>query len=242
MYVISIFANVALTNVVWLLHPGTIFSFRYRFLLSWPSDQGFMVACQQCILCRRFAGGFVYYGLSLNTSNLGGNPYLNFMLNGAVEIPGYICCGIVCKYLGRVLPLAVSFFMTGAVLLATIAVPHGMCVCVGGGGVTVVFIISWLSPAAAEQPSWWHILSKDACCYFSACIVGCMLFIFCRSGVASGHFSNHWQVLHQCGSVHCLDRVLWGVPYNHEEHRCGRHCGGWQSSLCHCFLCRTLGE
>lgn len=69
-----------------------------------------------------FAGGFIYYGLSLNTASLGGNPYVNFVLNGAVEVPGYIFCGIACKYLGRVMPLSASFFLTGAMLLAIIPI------------------------------------------------------------------------------------------------------------------------
>lgn len=37
----------------------------------------------------RFVNSGVYYGLSLNTSNLGGNDYLNFLISGAVEIPAY---------------------------------------------------------------------------------------------------------------------------------------------------------
>ncbi|XP_006822653.1 organic cation transporter protein-like [Saccoglossus kowalevskii] len=36
-----------------------------------------------------FTISLVYYGLSLNTSNLGGNDYLNAFLSGAVEIPAY---------------------------------------------------------------------------------------------------------------------------------------------------------
>nr|XP_006822665.1 PREDICTED: organic cation transporter protein-like [Saccoglossus kowalevskii] len=36
-----------------------------------------------------FTISLVYYGLSLNTSNYGGNDYLNAFLSGAVEIPAY---------------------------------------------------------------------------------------------------------------------------------------------------------
>ena len=37
-----------------------------------------------------FVNSGTYYGLSLGASNLGGNPYLNFMISAAVEIPAYL--------------------------------------------------------------------------------------------------------------------------------------------------------
>ena len=36
-----------------------------------------------------FVNSGTYYGLSLVASNLGGNPYLNFLISAAVEIPAY---------------------------------------------------------------------------------------------------------------------------------------------------------
>ena len=38
----------------------------------------------------RFAIGVVYYGLSLSTSTMAGDKYVNFMLSGAVEAPAYM--------------------------------------------------------------------------------------------------------------------------------------------------------
>jgi OCT family organic cation transporter-like MFS transporter 4/5 len=43
----------------------------------------------------------VYYGLSLNTSNLGGNDYLNFLISGAVEVPAYAFLLFSLNRLGR---------------------------------------------------------------------------------------------------------------------------------------------
>ncbi len=37
-----------------------------------------------------FVNSGTYYGLSLSTSDLGGNPYFNFFLSAAVEIPAYL--------------------------------------------------------------------------------------------------------------------------------------------------------
>ena len=41
-------------------------------------------------LCYRFVNSMVYYGVSLYSSNLAGDKYLNFFLLSVVEIPGYV--------------------------------------------------------------------------------------------------------------------------------------------------------
>ena len=46
-------------------------------------------------MVERFAGGVVYFGLSLSTSNLAGNKYINFFLSGAVEAPAYALTVVV---------------------------------------------------------------------------------------------------------------------------------------------------
>ncbi|XP_076444569.1 organic cation transporter protein-like [Babylonia areolata] len=55
----------------------------------------------------------VYYGLSLNTTNLAGSPYLNFMVAGAVEIPAYALCILLLNRVGRRTPLIVSMYVGG---------------------------------------------------------------------------------------------------------------------------------
>ncbi|XP_066300352.1 organic cation transporter protein-like [Branchiostoma lanceolatum] len=56
----------------------------------------------------------VYYGLSLNTSNLGGDDYLNFFIGGVVEIPAYISSIYVVDTFGRRKTHA-AYMMIGAV-------------------------------------------------------------------------------------------------------------------------------
>ncbi|XP_066300935.1 organic cation transporter protein-like isoform X1 [Branchiostoma lanceolatum] len=56
----------------------------------------------------------VYYGLSLNTSNLGGDDYLNFFIGGVVEIPAYISSIYVVDTFGRPKTHA-GYMMIGAV-------------------------------------------------------------------------------------------------------------------------------
>jgi len=41
------------------------------------------------VMLSRFASGVIYFGLSLSTSTLAGNKYINFFLSGAVEAPAY---------------------------------------------------------------------------------------------------------------------------------------------------------
>ena len=77
----------------------------------------------------RFVNSFVYYGLSLNTSNLGGNAYLNFAIAAGVEIPGYVIMQVATQYGGRRWLLCSTMVLAGVALLCTMAVPHGMVCC-----------------------------------------------------------------------------------------------------------------
>ncbi|KAM7345221.1 organic cation transporter protein isoform 2-T5 [Cochliomyia hominivorax] len=65
----------------------------------------------------------VYYGLSLNSTNLSGNKYLNFALVCLIEIPGYTLAWISLNKFGRRLSL------TGSLLLCALT-------CVAGGYIT----------------------------------------------------------------------------------------------------------
>ena len=48
-----------------------------------------------------FVNGLVYYGLSLNVKNLGGNVYLTFIFAALVEIPSYSITLVFMEYFGR---------------------------------------------------------------------------------------------------------------------------------------------
>ena len=67
----------------------------------------------------------MYYGLSLNSSNLGGDDYLNFFIAGAVEIPAYAVCLVSFMKIGRRWPLAGVMVVAGLALMATAPVPDG---------------------------------------------------------------------------------------------------------------------
>ncbi|XP_050500241.1 organic cation transporter protein-like [Diabrotica virgifera virgifera] len=72
-----------------------------------------------------FANNLTYYGLSWNTNNLGGDPYLNFVISGAVEIPGYSLLLIFLNKWGRRNLMCSCMMITGACLLLTMLVPAG---------------------------------------------------------------------------------------------------------------------
>ncbi|XP_063403882.1 organic cation transporter protein-like [Mytilus trossulus] len=61
----------------------------------------------------------LYYGLSLGTGNLGGDPYINFCIAGAVEIPACIMCILILNPLGRRRPLCAIMVIGGAACIAT---------------------------------------------------------------------------------------------------------------------------
>ncbi|XP_033637301.1 organic cation transporter protein-like [Asterias rubens] len=66
----------------------------------------------------------VYYGMSLNSSNLAGDKYLNFFLLGLVEIPGYVVSYFMLEWWGRRPSLSLAHFIAGVsgVLCACIPV------------------------------------------------------------------------------------------------------------------------
>ncbi|KAH8247008.1 hypothetical protein KR032_006819 [Drosophila birchii] len=73
-----------------------------------------------------FVNSGVYYGLSWNTNNLGGNQLVNFMISGAVEIPGYVLLLFTLNRWGRRSILCGTMLIAGVSLLATIFVPSDM--------------------------------------------------------------------------------------------------------------------
>ncbi|XP_049856428.1 organic cation transporter protein-like isoform X4 [Schistocerca gregaria] len=73
-----------------------------------------------------FVNSGTYYGLSWNTSNLGGNDYLNFFISGAVEVPAYTFLLLTLNRWGRKTILCGCMLTGGLALLLTIAVPSRM--------------------------------------------------------------------------------------------------------------------
>ncbi|XP_004534291.1 organic cation transporter protein [Ceratitis capitata] len=75
------------------------------------------------ILFDWFVNSGVYYGLSWNTNNLGGNALVNFVISGAVEIPAYSFLLFTLNRWGRRTILCGCMLVAGSALLLTIFVP-----------------------------------------------------------------------------------------------------------------------
>nr|XP_053631352.1 organic cation transporter protein-like [Cherax quadricarinatus] len=73
-----------------------------------------------------FVNSGVYYGLSLNTGNLGGNAYLNFVISGAVELPALAITILLLDRVGRRIPLCFFLVMGGLVLVSTMFIPKDL--------------------------------------------------------------------------------------------------------------------
>ncbi|XP_055375376.1 organic cation transporter protein-like [Condylostylus longicornis] len=71
-----------------------------------------------------FVNSGTYYGLSWNTSNLGGNDLLNFVISGAVEFPAYIFLLCTLNRWGRRSILCGCMIFAGSMLLLTAVVPE----------------------------------------------------------------------------------------------------------------------
>ncbi|KAG5668819.1 hypothetical protein PVAND_016742 [Polypedilum vanderplanki] len=67
---------------------------------------------------------FVFYGLSLNSVNLSGNIYLNFILGCLIEIPGNSIAWIIMNKIGRRLSLTSSLLLCGVTCIAGGFVPE----------------------------------------------------------------------------------------------------------------------
>ncbi len=65
-----------------------------------------------------FIVSVVYYGISLNTDSLGGNPYLNFFYSALAELAGIAASQWILKNVGRRLPYLINFLIIGVSLIA----------------------------------------------------------------------------------------------------------------------------
>ncbi|XP_028907335.1 solute carrier family 22 member 4 [Ornithorhynchus anatinus] len=64
-----------------------------------------------------------YFGLSLDTPNLHGDPYLNCFLSAMIEVPAYVIAWLLLRALPRRYIIAGTLFMGGSVLLLVQLVP-----------------------------------------------------------------------------------------------------------------------
>jgi OCT family organic cation transporter-like MFS transporter 4/5 len=71
-----------------------------------------------------FVCASVYYGMTLHTSDLAGNRYINLFISGLIEIPAYTLAYFIVNRWGRRLPLVAFFVVAGIFLIASQVVPN----------------------------------------------------------------------------------------------------------------------
>ncbi|XP_072018529.1 organic cation transporter protein-like [Amphiura filiformis] len=69
-----------------------------------------------------FVNSIVYYGLSLNTGDLGGNEFISFFISGVVEVPAVIYAFFAIEWFGRRPNLAGTEILAGIACFATIVI------------------------------------------------------------------------------------------------------------------------
>lgn len=72
-----------------------------------------------------FANSVVYYGLSLNTGKLNGNPYFITFLMGVVELPSYIIIMYCLDRIGHRALISTMMLLGGISCLVVVTLPHG---------------------------------------------------------------------------------------------------------------------
>jgi len=72
-----------------------------------------------------FANSLVYYGLSLNTGNLEGNPFLVLFLVGLAEIPGYLLVIFLVDRTGRRFLLTTLLLLGGSACIICAFISQG---------------------------------------------------------------------------------------------------------------------
>ncbi|XP_053604866.1 organic cation transporter protein isoform X3 [Plodia interpunctella] len=72
-----------------------------------------------------FANSVVYFGLSLNTGKLNGNPYFIMFLMGVVELPSYVIIMYLLDRVGHRALISTMMLLGGISCVVVVALPHG---------------------------------------------------------------------------------------------------------------------
>ena len=75
------------------------------------------------ILVNWLTNTLVYYGISFNTTDLVGDPFLNFFLSVVVEFIAILACQFTLEKFGRKKPYAINMALSGLALLLVQFVP-----------------------------------------------------------------------------------------------------------------------
>jgi len=100
-----------------------------------------VLALQTLVMCYLWlCNAFVYYGLSLFSTRLSGDRYLNFILSGLVELPAYFTAIVTLEKFGRRATTIIFHIVAGVALFVLIFIPNETA-----SGVNLLPLITTLS-------------------------------------------------------------------------------------------------
>ena len=89
------------------------------------------------------ANTFVYNGISYNTSELAGDPYVNFALSATVEMIAILASHYTLEKFGRKIPYSINMGLTGVALLIVMFIPKDLGLIVTALALVGKFAISF---------------------------------------------------------------------------------------------------
>lgn len=96
----------------------------------------------------RMAVSMVFYGISLNTSNMNGNKYLNCFFSALIDIIAYLAAWLFANRVTRPTLLFCAMMLSGVILMVIQLIPEGV-------GLTLQFAIYQND---SPCPGWWQLL------------------------------------------------------------------------------------
>ncbi|XP_039606967.1 solute carrier family 22 member 4-like isoform X1 [Polypterus senegalus] len=94
-----------------------------------------------------------YFGISLNTSNMSGDPYINCFISAVTEVVAYIAAWVILRYVPRRIALSLPLLLSGSMLLLMQFIPDEyqilsiILAMTGKFGVTVAFSVVYVYSA-----------------------------------------------------------------------------------------------
>lgn len=114
---------ISFNHGAWLRLNITSFEFTGLYKtksIRWDITDKGTERCNYCAMFIRMVVSMTYYGLSLNTGNLGGDFYVNFLISGVVEFPAYTLCLLLLDRWGRKKCHCSAMLLGGIACLCTI--------------------------------------------------------------------------------------------------------------------------
>ncbi|KAK8759668.1 hypothetical protein V5799_002700 [Amblyomma americanum] len=114
------------------------------------------------------AGGMIFYGLQLSVTNLGGDPYLTFVIAAAAEFPVAVICYAAVRWCRRRPIVVLVYAVTGACALGVSllppawVVPRQACAITGKMLGSVSLSMGWIF-AAEVFPTLYRSVGVSAC-------------------------------------------------------------------------------